>query len=410
MTYDFDRVTNRQGTDSLKYDAAGIYNKPEGLIPMWVADMDFPTAQPILDALHTRVTHGIFGYTLTSDDYLRAVCDWQKRRHGWNIRPEWIVQTPGVVYAIATAIRALTKKGDGVLIQPPVYYPFKSVIEDNGRKAVLNPLIYKDGQYIIDFDDMERKIVDWDVKLFILCSPHNPVGRVWKRNELRRIAEICMRRDVIIISDEIHSEFVWDNNTHWPLASINQEIEDITITCTSPSKTFNLAGLQISDIIIPSPEMRKKFEFELRSVGYMEMNTLGLTAAYAAYTQGEEWLDQLNKYIKGNIDYIKEFVEKEMPMVKFIQPEGTYLVWLDLNELDLTECQREELILNRGGLWLDSGAMFGENGYGFERINVACPRSVLTEAMNKARTVILGYREYLAEKDACRQGEGGTEE
>ena len=389
MSYDFDRITDRTGTKCLKYDFATQRGKKEGLISMWVADMDFPTAPEILDRLHSAVDHGIFGYTESDDDYYKSVAGWYGRHFNWEPKKEWLIKTPGVVFALSAAIRAFTRENDVVLIQQPVYYPFSEVITDNNRKLVDNPLVLKGDRYEIDFEDFEQKIVTENVKLFILCSPHNPVGRVWEEWELRRIGEICLAHDVLVASDEIHSDFVWEGSKHTVFASLDPSFADRCITCTAPSKTFNLAGLQASNIFISNRRMRLAFKKSLAATGYSQLNAMGLFACEAAYNYGENWLKELKEYLQGNINFFRAFLEKELPMLHLIKTEGTYLLWVDFRELNLNEPELEDLIVNRAGLWLDSGAMFGKAGQGFERFNIACPRPVIKKALEQLKKAVL---------------------
>ncbi len=383
MNYDFDTVIDRRGTNSLKYDFALERGKPEDILPLWVADMDFRTAPPILRRLEETVRHGIFGYTETKEDYFEAVEGWYRRYFDWEIKKGWLVKTPGVVYAIAAAVRALTKEGDAVLLQQPVYYPFGETISENGRRLVNSPLRLVNGRYEIDFEDLEEKIARNRVKLFLLCSPHNPVGRVWEKWELLRLGEICLRHGVFVVSDEIHSDFVWPGRRHCVFASLSEELADITITCTSPSKTFNLAGLQVSNIVISNRELRSRFRRAIAQSGYSQLNTMGLAAAQAAYEEGGDWLLELKKYLCGNLEFVRGYLKERLPQISLIEPEGTYLLWLDFRALGKTEAEREELLVKKAGLWLDSGAIFGKEGEGFERVNIACPRAVLQRAFAK---------------------------
>jgi cystathionine beta-lyase len=387
-TINFDEVINRKNTNSIKYDFALRRGKPENLLPLWVADMDFKVSEKILDALHERVNHGIFGYSEVQDEYFETIRDWMEKKHHWNVESRWLVKTPGVVFALAMAVQAFTDPGDGVMIQQPVYYPFSEVVEDNDRVLVDNSLyLGEDGRYHIDFEDFERKAEEFHVKLFLFCNPHNPVGRVWSREELEKLGEICIRRDILVVSDEIHQDFVFEGE-HLVFANLSEELKNRTITCTSPSKTFNLAGLQISNIFIANQKVRRRFRRQVAAAGYSQLNTLGLTACEAAYRHGEEWYDQLMVYLRANISYVREFLKERIPKVKLIEPEGTYLVWLDFRELGLTEGEREDLIIKKAGLWLDSGAMFGPVGEGFERINAACPRSILEKALENLEKAI----------------------
>lgn len=387
---DFDTIVDRRNTNSLKYDFAVRRGKPENILPLWVADMDFRVSQNILDAIKERVEHGIFGYSEVQESYFEALQRWMLERHDWKIDRSWLVKTPGVVFAIAMAVKAFTNPGDSVLIQQPVYYPFSEVIEDNNRKIVDNTLVLEaDGRYHMDLVDFERKVVEHQVKLFLLCSPHNPVGRVWTKEELKSLGEICIKHDVIVISDEIHEDFIYEGNKHQIFADLGDELRNRTITCTSPSKTFNLAGLQVSNILIVNPKLRKQFRKQMDAAGYSQLNTIGLTACEAAYRYGGEWYDALMVYLADNIRFVRDFLKEKIPQIKLLEPEGTYLVWLDFRGLNMTEAEREELIVNKACLWLDSGAMFGEAGVGFERINVACPRTILAEALKKLENAVL---------------------
>lgn len=385
MKYNFDELIERRGSDCLKYDFAVERGMPEDVLPLWVADMDFRTAPCIMERLRKDADFGIFGYTDSKDDYFQTLAKWYDTYFGWKIEKDWLIKTPGIVFAIATAVSAFTEEGDGVLIQQPVYYPFSAVIRDNNRKLVNNELVLKDGRYEMDLEDFERKIVQEKVKLFILCSPHNPVGRVWTEEELRRVGEICLKHDVKIVSDEIHNDFVYPGYEHHVLDTVDDRFRDICIICTAPSKTFNLAGLQISNIWIPNPELRKAFERKMLEVGYSEVNMLGLHACKAAYEGGREWLEQLKEYLKENLDFVRSYLEENLPQIKLIEPEGTYLVWLDCRGLGLSEEELEQFIARKAKLWLDDGAIFGKAGEGFERVNIACPRSVVKEALERLK-------------------------
>lgn len=386
---DFDSVIERKNTDCLKYDFAKRRGRPEGVLPLWVADMDFRTSEKILDAIEARVRHGIFGYTESRESYFEAVAGWMRKKHGWEVQESWLVKTPGVVFALAMAVKAYSGAGDAVLIQQPVYYPFTEVIEDNGRKAVSSDLVLgEDGKYHIDFEDFERRIVENHVPLFLLCSPHNPVSRVWTEEELTRIGEICLKHNVIIVSDEIHEDFVFGEKRHYVFANLKKEFADISVTCTSPAKTFNLAGLQVSNIFIPNGNLRRQFRKQIAAAGYSQLNAIGLTACEAAYRYGSQWYEAMMKYVGANIEFMKNYIKRELPMLKMTEPEGTYLVWVDFRALGLSEGELEELIVKKANLWLDSGAIFGKVGEGFERFNVACPRSILEQALEQLRAAI----------------------
>lgn len=327
--YDFDTVIDRKSTNSLKYDFAVERGKPADVLPLWVADMDFRAPQPVLDALHRAVEHGIFGHSDVKSDYYDVISGWFFQRFGWQTKQEWLVKTPGVVYALAMAVRALTQPGDAVLIQPPVYYPFFSVIRDNDRTVVESPLVYREGQYSVDFEDFEKKIVEHQVKLFILCSPHNPVGRVWARAELQRIGEICKKYNVYVVSDEIHCDFAFPKHPHHIFLTVNPDLAEQTIICAAPSKTFNLAGLQVSNIWIPGKRVRTDFLKEIDRSGYSQLNALGLVACQAAYESGAEWLGQCRDYLHENLSFLRSFLAERIPEIKLVEPDGTYFAWLD---------------------------------------------------------------------------------
>ena len=386
---DLDTIIERKNTDCLKFDAATRRGYPEDILPLWVADMDFPAAPPILEALQKRITHGVFGYSEPDPDRFFPVLErWFRERHNWQIQKDWLLQTPGVVFALAMAVKAFTEPGDAVLIQQPVYYPFSEVILDNGRHRVSSDLLLKGGRYEIDFADFERKIVENKVKLFLLCSPHNPVGRVWTRDELEMVAAICRKHNVIVIADEIHEDFVWTERPHIPYASLGGAIAEKAVICTAPSKTFNLAGLQVSNIFIPDYGLRRRFKHEINAAGYSQLNTLGLIACEAAYGEGFSWLQEVKQYLRENIDFTRVFLQQHIPWIRLVEPEGTYLLWLDCRGLGLSSFELDEFIIKKAGLWLDSGAIFGAAGKGFQRINVACPRSVLQEALERIQRAI----------------------
>ncbi len=385
----FDEVIDRKNTDCLKFDFAKKRGRPENVLPLWVADMDFKTSSIVIDEIKKRVEHGIFGYTEVLDDYFDAVSDWLTEKHNWTPKSEWLLKTPGVVFALAMAVKAYTNAGDSVLIQQPVYYPFTEVIEDNGRKVVSNDLVLrKCSRYRIDFEDFEKKIIKNKIKLFLFCSPHNPVGRVWTKKELLKIGEICLKHHVIIVSDEIHQDFVFGENKHYVFAGLKKEFEDISITCTSPAKTFNLAGLQVSNIFIPNETLRYQFKKQIDAAGYSQLSTMGLVACKAAYRYGVEWYQAMMRYVKENIEFTRQYLKHNIPQLHMIEPEGTYLLWLDFRKLSLTGEELEDFIVHKAHLWLDGGEVFGESGLGFERINVACPKSTLVKALNQLKEAV----------------------
>ncbi|WP_443096996.1 MalY/PatB family protein [Treponema succinifaciens] len=385
---DFDTIVDRKNTDCLKYDFAVRRGLPEDVLPLWVADMDFKTSSYIIDELKKVCEHGIFGYTETQTEYFNAIAGWMKNQHNWKVQEEWLIKTPGVVFALAMAVKAFTQKGDTVILQLPVYYPFMEVIRNNERKVVSSDLVLgNDNRYHIDFSDFENKIIQNNVKLFFLCSPHNPVGRVWSKEELLRLGEICLRHKVIVVSDEIHNDFIFEGQ-HNVFTSLNEELANVTITCTSPSKTFNLAGTLISNIFISNPELRKKFKKQVNVAGISQLSVFGIKACQTAYQHGLEWFTSVKKYIKANIDFIEEFTQKNLSGVKMIHHEGTYLVWLDFRGTGLNVQELEDLIINKAKLWLDSGKIFGTSGNGFQRINAACPRKTLEEAMKRIQKAL----------------------
>lgn len=385
---DFDRIIDRKNTRCLKYDFAVKRGMPEDVLPLWVADMDFETSSYIEDALIERVKEGIFGYSDVQTPYFEIIRDWIVRHHDWEPQEKWLIKTPGVVFALAMAVKAYTDPGDKVLLQQPVYYPFSEVITDNGREVVSNDLVLtEDGTYKIDFADFEQKIIANGIKLFLLCSPHNPVGRVWTKEELETIGDICVKHGVTVVSDEIHNDFIWEG-THTVFAYIKKEFADISITCTSPSKTFNLASMLISNIFIPNQILRRKFRKEMDRAGISQLSVLGLVATEAAYAHGDEWYAAMKNYVRDNIAFAKTYVGKNLPGVRMIDTQGTYLIWLDFRQTGLTVEELDHKIIYEAGLWLDSGKIFGKMGEGFERINVACPRAVLQEALERIQGIL----------------------
>jgi cystathionine beta-lyase len=400
MNQDLNFEIDRRGTHSVKWEffvqREGVQRLeptdrsfgPDRVIPMWVADMDFRCPQAVIEALIERAEHGIFGYSAPTADFHQSLVDWMRRRHSWQIRSEWICSTPGVVPALNMMVRTFTEPGEAVLIQPPVYHPFSMAIINNGRQVVTNPLTYMDSRYTMDFDDLEAKIQDHHVQMAILCHPHNPVGRVWTRGELQRFAEICRANDVLVISDEIHGDLIYSDIKFMPFAMLGQEFEELSITCTAPSKTFNLAGLHTSNIIIPDSELRLRFAETLRNNGLTGLNTFGIVVQQAAYQYGESWLAQVMSYVEENYKLLEAYIREYLPRIKVTQPEGTYLVWLDCRVLGLNAKALERLMLEEAKVYLDEGYIFGSEGEGFERINIACPRSLLQEALDRIRDAV----------------------
>lgn len=383
MQYDFDTPIDRTHTWSIKHDFKKENGKADDILPLWVADMDFRSPDSVVEALKKAVDHGIFGYSRADESYFDAVVAWYQKRHHLTLQPEWMTCTPGIVFALSIAVRAFTQEGDAVLIQPPVYHPFSRAILRNKRTLVENPLVLKDGHYEMDLEDLEQKVLDEHVKLMILCNPHNPVGRVWTREELTALADICLRHHVYVISDEIHGDFVWQGHEQTPYASISEEACLHSMMCTAPSKTFNLAGMATSNLFIPDPEMRRKFRSELLDVGQENMNRLGLFACRAAYEGGGEWLDQLIGYLAGNLALVRDFCKNRVPQIQLVEPEGTYLAWLDCRELGMTDDELMAFFSDEAKVWLDPGTHSGEQGSGFMRFNLGSSRSVIAQALDQ---------------------------
>lgn len=383
----FNEKINRYHTNSLKFDFKKQRNKPEDVLPMWVADMDFKCPNELIEDMAKRLEHGIFGYSEINDSYFEALYNWYLHHLNISLNKDWLVTTPGVVFALAMSIRMLTNENDYVLINNPVYHHFAEVILDNNRKVISSDLINVNGHYEIDFDDLEQKIKEYHVKLYLLCSPHNPVGRVWTKEELDKLVNICKKYHVFIVSDEIHSDFIWEG-THTCIINYKDYLDHI-ILCTSPSKTFNIAGLQVSNIFIPNPTIRKDFQKEIDKTGYSSLNIMGIIACESVYRNGEKWFEELKQYIKENIEYTEDYFKTKIPKIKVIHPEGTYLLWLDFNELKMSDSQIDDLLLYKAKLWLDSGSKFGINGKGFQRLNVALPRENLIFALNQLEKILI---------------------
>ena len=383
MNYDFDTVTDRKNTNAIKYDLAKKRGKPEDAVSLWVADMDFPTAPCIQKVVAEKAAHGIWGYSRPDNRYYDALKKWYKERHNFEVQNEWVVNTPGVCFALATAVKAFTKEGESVLIQKPVYYPFFNIINSLQRKVVNSSLILKNNHYEIDFDDFERKIVQENVKMFILCSPHNPGGRVWTKQELQKISEICLAHNVLVVSDEIHSDITFGSNVHTVYGSLSEQALKNSIICTAPSKSFNLAGLQFSNIFIADEKLKKAFSEELDKTGYDEPSVFGIVAATAAYSEGADWFDSVKSYIWENILFAKKYIEENASQIKVLVPEGTYLLWLDFSKTGLSDSEINDRVLNKAKVWLDRGSMFGKEGEKFQRINCATPRIILEDALKR---------------------------
>jgi len=385
MKYNFDEIIDRTDYHSEKWDElkTKFGDIPEDVLPMWVADMEFRAPKPVIEAIKKTAEHGIYGYTSRPDSYYQAIIDWMEKRHNWKVKKDWLAFSPGVVPALSIIIRAFTQPGDKVIVQPPVYYPFFRIIENNGCHVVNNPLKLSNRKYFMDYDDLERKIDDPRVKLLILCSPHNPVGRVWQKEELIILGEICLEHKIMVISDEIHADILFKGYKHIPFASISPAFAHHSITCTAPSKTFNLAGLQTSTIIIPNKKYYKTYNNALDSLALDENNVFGLVALEAAYRYGEEWFEQLSSYLNENLEFLMKYFKEKIPKIEVIKPEGTYLVWLDCRQLGLSAKDLNNFMLNKARVALDDGYWFGTEGEGFMRMNIACPRSILEKALRR---------------------------
>lgn len=378
MKYDFDKTIDRRATNSYKCDSA-----PEGVLPMWVADMDFRTAPAIIDSLQKRVAHGIFGYTRVPDAYYDAVTSWFSRRHGWDIDREWIIYTSGVVPAVSAVIKALTVPGDKVIVQTPVYNCFFSSIRNNGCEIVSNPLRRTADTYEMDFDALERCAADPRAKVMLLCNPHNPAGRVWTPDELTRLGNICLRNGVTVVADEIHCELVYQGFKYTPFASLSDAFLHRSVTCVSPSKAFNIAGLQIANIVAFDNDLRSRIDKAININEVCDVNPFGVAATIAAYNEGEEWLNQLVDYLHGNYEAMAEFCRRELPEFPITRLEGTYLVWMDCSSLGMPSDALEHALLDDARLWLNAGTMYGAEGEGYMRWNIACPRSVMLDGLNR---------------------------
>ncbi len=387
MKYYFDEIIPRRHSNSYKWDSAA----DDAVLPMWIADMDFRTAQPVIDALVKRAQHGIFGYAKVPDAYYDAVTNWFGRRHGFAIQKDWILFTTGVVPALSAVIKALTVPGDGVIVQSPVYNCFYSSIRNNGCAIVSNDLIYKNGNYTIDFAGLERIAADPRNKLLLLCNPHNPAGRVWTKEELMKIGDICIRNGVVVVSDEIHCDLVYPGYRYIPFASVSDEFLQHSVTCTAPSKTFNLAGLQVANIFAADPGVKKRIDKALNINEVCEINPFAIEGLIAAYNEGEEWLEQLLTYLRENYVLLKDFFETHLPQLKVLPLQATYLVWVDCSALGQSSGQITEMLLEKEKLWLNDGKLYGANGDHFVRINIACPKALLNDGLNRIKHALDSY-------------------
>ena len=384
MKYDFDEIIPRRGTNAIKWD---MDSDPD-ILPMWVADMDFRTAPAVKEALRRRLEHGIFGYATAPQAYYDAITGWFRRRHGWQTEAEWILHTTGVIPALSAIIKALAQPGDKILIQTPVYNHFFISIRNSGCLPAESPLVYRDGRYSVDFEELERVAADPAVKLLLLCNPHNPAGRVWSPEELRRIGEICLRNDVFIVADEIHCELVMPGFRYTPFASLSEEFARRSVTCASPSKAFNLAGLQVANIFAADAAVRAKVEHALRINETGEIGPLAIEALIAAYNEGAEWLDALNEYIHANYLFLREYFDRHLPQYPVLPLEGTYLVWVDCRASGLSSDELETKLLEQAKLRINPGSIYGEAGRNFIRLNIACPRKLLAEGLDRLRKVL----------------------
>lgn len=386
MKYNFDEIIDRRNSDSIKWNYFEGMEVTEDMLPMWIADMDFVSSQEIIQAMKDRAEHGVFGYIYRSDSFYDSIINWMKKRHNWEIKKEWILYIPGVVMGLNIGIRELIGENEKVLVQPPVYPPFYRVLNNNKRIANNNPLIHDGDKYLMDYDGLKAQIDD--TKIMMLCNPQNPVGRVWTKEELARLGEICIENDMIIISDEIHSDFTLKGIKHTPMASISKELEQRTITLMAPSKTFNIAGLVTSVAIIPNDDIRKIYQKSIEAMEIDNTNIFGAMGLEVAYNYGEEWLDQVLEYIEDNIDYAVEYINKNIPGVKVDRPEGTYLLWLDCRGVGKTADEINRAFLEVGKVILNDGRPYGEEGDGFFRLNIGCPKSVLTDGLKRIEKAI----------------------
>lgn len=393
MHYDFDRHIERRGSCSVKWsdEIMSQINGKAGLTPLWVADMDFACPQPVIDAVIEEARRGIYGYSYRTDRYFESFVRWNERRHGWKIDRDWTIYSSGVVTALNAIVQEFTEAGDKVIIQPPVYHPFFYSVRNNGRQVIENTLKeLPGGDYAMDFESLQKMASDPKAKLAILCSPHNPMGRVWREDELRRFGEICLSNGILVVSDEIHSDLILSGHKHMPFATLSADFAKGSITCTAPSKTFNIAGLQVSNLIVPDEGIRKALSERMEANGIEEPNIFGVVAAEAAYSHGEEWLGQLLSYLEVNAELVGKFVSESMPGVAYRKPEGTYLAWLDFRGMGMDEGALKHLLVDKAGLALNLGAMFGSSGSGFARLNFGCPRPLLTDYLSRLASACRG--------------------
>lgn len=381
--YSFDKIVDRDRTSNVKYDMRNSYFGKSDLLPMWVADMDFETPYFIREAVIERAKHPIYGYSFRTEDYFQSIIKWVKKRHNWKIEKDWILSSPGIVPALNFAVHAYTNPGDGIIVQPPVYFPFFNAIKNNGRKIVYNQLKLQDNTYQFDFEDLNKKAKE--AKMLFLCSPHNPVSRCWTKDELRELADICIKNNLIIISDEIHNDLVLPDFKHYPMATLSEEIANLTVTCIAPSKTFNLAGLATSSLIISNEGLRKKLNDKLEEFHISGINLFGMIASEAGYTYGDKWLDEMLHYLQGNFDLLESTLNNEFETISLVKPEATYLAWIDFRKTGMKDEDIKNRLINKAELGLSHGPMFGPGGEGFQRMNLAAPRLFVHEAIGRLR-------------------------
>ncbi|KNF10033.1 cystathionine beta-lyase PatB [Gottschalkia purinilytica] len=387
--YNFDEIIDRKGTYSSKWDGLDRYFGTKEVLPLWVADTDFAPPREVVDALNNRVQHNIYGYPIIEPEHYEPIIKWSKKRYGYDLDVNWIINTPGVVTGLCAAIQALTKEGDEIIIQSPVYPPFFSSVTNNNRKLVENELINNNEIYEIDFDDLEKKASSGNAKMLVLCNPQNPVGRVWNREELQRVIDICIKNNIIIFSDEIHGDIIYKNKKFNSLLSFSKEYYDNIIVATAPSKTFNVPGLFFSYVIVPNQEFKNDISRILTNLSISPGNVFNIPASVAAYEYGEEWLEELLIYLEDNVDYLIDFVKERLPQVKVVKPEGTYLAWLDFSELFESQEELRNFLINEAKVGLNDGTTFGNKGNGFARLNFGCPRSVLKEGLERIEKALV---------------------
>ncbi|MCF0258374.1 MAG: pyridoxal phosphate-dependent aminotransferase [Erysipelotrichaceae bacterium] len=388
--YNFDKEILRKNTDCAKWDMNPAA-ADEKMISMWVADMDFEVLPEVKKALHERVEHGVFGYSFAGREFKDAVISWMERRHDWEVRQEWMVPVSGIVPGLKAAVNTFTQPGDEVLVFKPVYYPFDLSVEENGRKLIPFEMTLKDGHYELDFEALDKFLEQHSIVMAILCSPHNPVGKVWSEEEQKKLGALLKKYGIFTVSDEIHMDLVHQGYRHIPFLKANPDMAGQTIVCTAPSKTFNLAGLQTSVLVVPDEQNRKKLNRYISRSGMTPPGILGMTAATAAYTHGDQWVDELNDYVWGNMMFMKEWLAEKFPEIKVIDPQGLYLLWADFRALNLDSKELEKAMLEEAHLWLDEGYIFGSSGAGFERFNLACPRSTVKKALEQLEPVLQKY-------------------